>query len=258
MAANSMSDIVPLLVPKPDTMGLRFSQGIVRQWNPQTFENIIEWRGISLPDVPVLSSVDALGFQVGNVVGMLGWAPEGGTSSWWILGRMSIPGQVPLFVFDADFVVDGFIKSASMRPLESSNGSNVSVTSTTFVAPTAGAAHTFVAPPSGVVRVDVSSEFVVEHTSGAAVARAFGAFQVREGDLIGFGPIIHAATIDESVIVGVETAAGGDRVTGGATRAKLITNLDPGITYNIEYRHRVAGTGIFQDLHRVVMTTPQM
>lgn len=88
----STSDLALLLVPPPSA-AVRYGQGKILTWDPDTFDNTIEFRGVTLFNVPVLSSVQALGFQTGDTVGLLGWAPSsGGMGSWWIIGKLAIPG----------------------------------------------------------------------------------------------------------------------------------------------------------------------
>lgn len=76
----------------PAEPGLQFSQGVVLEWNPETFENKVEWKKITLTNVPVLSGPDALTYQAGDVLALLGWNPGGGLGSWWIIGRVITPG----------------------------------------------------------------------------------------------------------------------------------------------------------------------
>lgn len=83
-------DLAPLLAEEPEPAA-RYSQGVIRAWDPATFENTIEWRGTLLQDVPVLSGADALTYQVGDVVSLRG-VGTGGTSTWAIDGRLITPG----------------------------------------------------------------------------------------------------------------------------------------------------------------------
>lgn len=86
-------DLAPLLVPPPSA-AVRYGQGKILTWDAETFANKVEWRGVTLTNVPVLAGVSALGYAPGDVVGLLGWAPSsGGIGSWWIIGKLSIPGQ---------------------------------------------------------------------------------------------------------------------------------------------------------------------
>ena len=72
--------------------GLQFSQGTILSWNSDTFESAIDFRGVTLQNPPVLSGPDALTYRPGDVVALLGWSPNGGFASWWIIGRVITPG----------------------------------------------------------------------------------------------------------------------------------------------------------------------
>lgn len=101
MTDRTNISIASLLTPPP-SHGVQFSQGIIRQWERTEFHNQIEWRGVTLTDVPMVEGVNALALKEGDIVGMLGWAPENakGVGSWWILGKLSNPGE---FVADLTF-----------------------------------------------------------------------------------------------------------------------------------------------------------
>lgn len=101
MTDRANNDLAALLTPPP-SKGVQFSQGVILSWNHELLENRIEWRGIVLEDIPVIEGVNPLALQVGDVVGMLGWAPENakGVGSWWILGKLTNPGE---FVSDLTF-----------------------------------------------------------------------------------------------------------------------------------------------------------
>lgn len=88
----SRSDLTPLLTPPPDEP-VRFGQGKILSWDRETFENQIEFRGVTITDVPVMSGIEALTYEVGDIVSLIGWAPDGGFGSWWINGRIVIPGS---------------------------------------------------------------------------------------------------------------------------------------------------------------------
>jgi hypothetical protein len=96
------NDLAALLTPAP-SRGVQFSQGKILTWERGgELRNTIEWRGITLTDVPVVEGVNALALKPGDVIGMLGWAPENakGVGTWWILGKLSAPGE---FVSDLTF-----------------------------------------------------------------------------------------------------------------------------------------------------------
>lgn len=257
MPANSMSDIVPLLVPRPETMGLRFSQGIVQQWNPDTFENLIDWRGVSLSDVPVLGSVEALSFEPGDVVGMLGWNPEGGTSSWWILGRISIPGtEVEPFVFAGSLEVRDFITASNMRPVEAFQTSTITITTTSYTG--SGFGVSFTAPPSGVVRIDFYDHLSV-NPSANVTRSARSSIQVREGNILGSGTIVHPFDDDRPIFCEIGQLSGNNAGLG-ASSYYLIEGLVDGDIYNVEIGNRVnsAGSVTASSERRSIMVTPTL
>lgn len=102
MSDRTNNDLAALLTPAP-SRGVQFSQGKILTWERGgELRNTIEWRGITLTDVPVVEGVNALALKPGDVIGMLGWAPENakGVGTWWILGKLSAPGE---FVSDLTF-----------------------------------------------------------------------------------------------------------------------------------------------------------
>lgn len=101
MTDRMNNNLAALLTPPP-SHAVQFSQGIIKQWERTEFHNQIEWRGITLTDVPMVEGINALALKEGDIVGMLGWAPENakGVGSWWILGKLSNPGE---FVSDLTF-----------------------------------------------------------------------------------------------------------------------------------------------------------
>lgn len=88
------NDFAALLTPPP-SHGVQFTQGKILSWDNETLHNTVEWRGITLTDIPIIEGINALVIQEGDIVGMLGWAPENakGMGSWWILGKLSNPGE---------------------------------------------------------------------------------------------------------------------------------------------------------------------
>lgn len=80
-------DLAPLLVPPPQN-GLSFRQGEVITFNSATGANSIDVGGTTLVDVPMLNSGEAVALKAGHIVALLTWK-----SSWWILGRVTLPGS---------------------------------------------------------------------------------------------------------------------------------------------------------------------
>lgn len=106
MTDRTNRDLAALLTPAP-SRGVQFSQGKVLTWDNETLHNTIEWRGITITDVPIVEGINALVIRAGDVVGMLGWAPENakGVGTWWILGKLSNPGE---FVADLEVTAKVF------------------------------------------------------------------------------------------------------------------------------------------------------
>jgi len=116
MTDRTTSDLAALLTPPPSA-GVQFSQARVLTWNSELLSNTLEWRGITLRDVPIVEGINALVIQPGDIVGLLGWAPENskGVGSWWILGKLSNPGE---FVADINITAQIFyLRTPEGNPL---------------------------------------------------------------------------------------------------------------------------------------------
>src|SRR4029079_19553546 len=94
-------DLAALLTPAP-SRGVQFSQGKILAWDREELRNSIEWRGITLTDIPLVEGLNNLTLKVGDIVGLMGWAPENakGVGTWWIIGKLSNPGE---FIADLTF-----------------------------------------------------------------------------------------------------------------------------------------------------------
>jgi hypothetical protein len=94
MTDRNNRDLAALLTPAP-SHGVQFSQAKVLTWDHERLRNTLEWRGITLTDVPIIEGINALTIQPNDIVGLLGWAPENakGVGTWWILGKISNPGE---------------------------------------------------------------------------------------------------------------------------------------------------------------------
>lgn len=72
--------------------GMRYTQGTVLQWNPETGENLVLVDTVPMENLPLIGSTDILVVQPGDQVAILEWAPGGGSGAWWITGRIVVPG----------------------------------------------------------------------------------------------------------------------------------------------------------------------
>jgi len=95
------NDLAALLTPAP-SKGVQFSQGKILTWDRDELRNTVEWRGITLTDLPMIEGLNNLVLKPGDVVGLMGWAPENakGVGTWWIIGKLSNPGE---FIADLTF-----------------------------------------------------------------------------------------------------------------------------------------------------------
>lgn len=71
----------------------KYGQGTILTWNSETFENTVRFRGTTLVNLPVMAGTDALTFVPGDKVGIMHWAPSGGSGVFWILPRIIVPGS---------------------------------------------------------------------------------------------------------------------------------------------------------------------
>ncbi len=101
MSDRANNDLAALLTPAP-SKGVQFSQGKILTWDREQLRNTIEWRGITLTDLPMIEGLNNLVLKPGDVVGLMGWAPENakGVGTWWIIGKLSNPGE---FIADLTF-----------------------------------------------------------------------------------------------------------------------------------------------------------
>jgi hypothetical protein len=101
MSDRNNSNLASLLTPAP-ARGAQITQAKILAWDRTELSNTLEWRGITIQDVPVIEGINPLALKVGDIVCMLGWAPENakGVGTWFILGKISVPGE---FVADLTF-----------------------------------------------------------------------------------------------------------------------------------------------------------
>jgi hypothetical protein len=101
MSDRNNANLASLLTPATPK-GAQVTQGKILSWDREELHNQVEWRGITLTDVPLIEGVNALSLKVGDIVVMVGWAPENakGVGTWFILGKVSVPGE---FIADLTF-----------------------------------------------------------------------------------------------------------------------------------------------------------
>jgi hypothetical protein len=95
VSAWASDDLASVLI-QPNAEFAGWGQGIIKSWNPDTFENVIVYRGGEHPDIPVASGVEALTYQAGDLVMLSRWQPTGGGATTLRIGaggRVIVPGS---------------------------------------------------------------------------------------------------------------------------------------------------------------------
>lgn len=104
------TDLAPLFAKTPPELGLR--QGVVIAWDSITGENVVRLGGVDLTDLPTLASTGTVLLGPGDVVGLLRYR-----STWFVLGRIGVPGQGAIGIRAATVVAEESTTSASYTDL---------------------------------------------------------------------------------------------------------------------------------------------
>src|SRR5690554_7489000 len=94
MSAWASDDLASVII-RPDLEFAGWGQGVIEFWDPDTFENRVQYRGSQHENLPVASGVEALTYQPGDVVMLSRWQPTGGGATTLrseIGGRVIVPG----------------------------------------------------------------------------------------------------------------------------------------------------------------------
>lgn len=94
MSAWASDDLASVII-RPNVEFAGWGQGIIKAWNPDTFENVIQYRGSLHENLPVASGLEALTYQPGDVVMLSRWKPSDGggvTLRIGAGGRVIVPG----------------------------------------------------------------------------------------------------------------------------------------------------------------------
>ena len=104
MVELSGESLQPLLTWRPGDPGprpgfggrgedLRYMQGTVVRWDPETAENIVRIRGTDHTNVPLIDlGIGQRSIQAGDQVAIMSWSPNGGTAAYFVMGRLVVPG----------------------------------------------------------------------------------------------------------------------------------------------------------------------
>lgn len=88
------TDLAPLFAAK-DSPGIRYGLGKIISWNPDTFENIIDYNGLAITNMKLVGGTDALSYAPGQVLMLMFIDSSGaaGITQGIILGRLFTPGS---------------------------------------------------------------------------------------------------------------------------------------------------------------------
>ena len=94
MTIHSDMDYAAMLVQRPQG-GVRYGQGELLSWNPETFENVVLYKGRRLENLPVKAGTDALSWVAGQSVELKIIDADGaqGVTQIVIDGRIITPGE---------------------------------------------------------------------------------------------------------------------------------------------------------------------
>lgn len=153
----------------------------------------------------------------------------------------------------------GWIESSAMRPVQNSVVSSIAVGgSVTYVATSSGALA-FIAPASGVVRIDHAHQLRIQMSANGSRS-IFASVEVRTGATIGGGSVVQAFSDDHAVTVAAGNLSGAlGQMT--ASNYLIVSGLTPGNSYHIRFGHRVGATtnlSFADTLSRRVAITAQM
>lgn len=90
------SDDLAQVIIGGDLEHVGYAQGVLREWDADSFENVVDVRGGLLRNLPVAAGVEALTYQAGQVLMLTRWKPRtgGGIATYWVGmgGRVIFPG----------------------------------------------------------------------------------------------------------------------------------------------------------------------
>jgi hypothetical protein len=246
-----MDDLSRLLAQQPQP-GARFGQGTLRVWNPDTFEHVIEWRGLRISGATILAGVDALTWQPGDELILLGADQSGrrGWTDWMVLGRAITPGpgagtqaidwmRSSLVRLLMDDLVEELLRSPSGQELAAwvlaqriraaQTDAEVEISSTSWVsAPGGPVVNNVQVSESGVALVTVSA-FATADSAGTATQAALMSFEAT-------GPTPVSPDLSRAAEITVIDPGGAVVIGGTPGREVVLTGLSPG-TYSFSARY---------------------
>ena len=224
-------DLAPLIAPDTGEPGvIRAGQGVVLEWNPDTGENLIRYRGTDLRNLPIVaSSTEILALKPGDVV-MLHLIGAAGASTAYIVGRVSRPGPEVAELIQRVLSTNTY--SATVATMQSTGPTSPA----TFVdLATPGPTLANIPIRNGRCLVTVSAH--MSHP-GAIFAHASMGFQIS-------GATSRGANLDQSL----QFTISNESFVLGASRTFLIEGLNSGLhTFTAKYANGSAsGTASWEN-----------
>lgn len=192
----------------------------------------ISAQGVPFEDVGVLFPFVP---RVDMTVVLIGQSSQAGTdpASWLCLGPVVGLGALPI-------------------PKTLTEGTDINLGATVYVAATPICGVDFIAPPSGIVRVDWAARFDTATINN----RVLVSMALAEGATLDAGTVISGATDASALENHQEPAAAGAATRMEAGIWRYVDGLTPGATYNavVKMRNTVAATSTVFD--RSILVTP--
>lgn len=245
------ADLASILVPQT-TGALRYGMGRIIAWDPQTFENIVEWSGIPIPNMLIANPTDALSYASDMLVSLIGIdsAGEEGVTQWVIWGRLVQPGG------NAAAIAIDFLRGSLAREISAqifadriyadSMSAQAEHAGTSFGDPdTLGdpgptVANVDIASGTAIVFMSANMKFSSEDTatndnaSSGVISYQISGATSREPDLVGAGL---GSSIQKYRAGGPVDMIAGVNAAATLTKITVETGLNPGLhTFQMKYQ----------------------
>ena len=248
--------------PRPGFGGtgedLRYMQGTVVHWNPDTAENTIKIRGVDHVNVPLIDlAVGQRAILPGDQVAIMAWSPNGGTAAYFIMGRLVVPGSqaaersAEILQQQTDDMVEQLLTSpAGILLAQFVIAQTVGVDSVVALQSTTSTSYTDLSTPGPAVTVNISDA----GKATALLSADIGA-SASQG---GFVALELSGANTESAPAGDGSlslvAGSGSGVASGMTKAITFEGLNPGeTTFTAKYRSGAGGSINFNQRNLTVL-----
>ncbi|THV26014.1 hypothetical protein [Glycomyces paridis] len=230
---------------------VEYDQATVVEWNPDTGENVIRYRGDDFPNVPMIGSTDILVTQPGDQVAVMTSTPAGGAGSMWITGRIVVPGT-PEAARSIEFMTSAIAQEISAavfaeRIKSDADPDLATRNATTFGDPevgSAGPAVTGVSIVSGtaIVIMGCNLKAASDETDGSVFSAGYVGFEISGATSV---PATEPTSSMWSLVrkTGTITTDESIEILSTFTSVQRVTGLNPGLhDFSLKYR-RLAGAG---------------